>query len=362
MKGRILRVVCAMLAFVLTLCAQCAMADDDKVAYVCAVQLPIYAAPEKGAKQLDTVAYGESLNVYEVRGEVAQVRSSSGSVGYCAYSGLTATDPNQLELDAYVRSGGATIYMRPDTTCDSSVQANAGAVLQVVALTPDGKWARVQRGERFGYVLMDRLSDERSDLSVWIVYDDAVAVFDGQNGDDVGVCSYGQCFELLELSGGMAHIRNSDGFDGWVIDDVISKTDPNTLDEVAYAQIGGRIVWRNSLLRGDSAQVAKGAKLNVVAVTPNGTWARVHSGENYGYVLSVLIDTDQPSDTAPELVCMLDKYDIYDKVGNSSKIVATVLRDECVRLLGVSTNGRALKVQTKGGITGYVSVGGWVKK
>lgn len=363
MNRRILRMVCALLTLSLLLGALPAMAKEEgKLGYVSSLQLAVYAAPAKGAKLLGTMSYGESLWVRAVRGDVAQVLNRGGDVGYCLRSGLTATDPNVLKKDAYAKSNGATIYERPDGNCATKVQAKAGAKLRVVAITPDGKWARVQHGGNFGYVPASQLSAEPVGQNVWIVCDTAVAVFDGENGNDAGVCSHGQRFELLGISGNKAHIRNAAGQDGWVAKEVISTTNPNTLNEVAYTQVGGRVFWRNTLFNDDSATLAKGTKVTVVSLTPDGLWARVRVKGTYGYILSILLDSAKPASTTPVLVCTLDGQDVYATQGISSKIVDKVAQGEPVRLLGVTANGHGLKVSTMRDVTGYVAAGGWTKK
>lgn len=364
MYTRLVRLICTLLALTMLCLGTGAVAEEQATtAYVAVLELEIYDAPAQGAGLVSVMSYGEVLWVLAAKGEIAQVRTASGDVGYCLSGGLSASNPNNLDEEAYVKAGGATVYLRPDEGCDTRVSLEAGTKLHVVAITPDFAWARVEQLDSHGYVATNELSAEPASHQVWIVSDGAVAVFHHSGFEDqYGTCSHGQSFELLGTLGGMAQIRNAQGAVGWVAKEVISDTDPNILNQSAYVLADGRLLWPNAMLSGTAQTLAKDEKLTVVSMTIGGMWCRVRVGESYGYVLSVLLDSHHPGSEATLIVSPVDDQLVYAEAQAGAEVLTTVGAGESVMLLGVSESGQGLKIRTRGMVEGYVTAGGWVRE
>jgi TonB-dependent SusC/RagA subfamily outer membrane receptor len=58
---------------------------------------------------------------------------------------------------------------------------------------------------------------------------------------------YGQDYELLEVRGDYALLRNSKGKTGWIHTQMISKTNPNNMEKTMYAQVGGKLLYGRML-------------------------------------------------------------------------------------------------------------------
>lgn len=354
------RLSCAILALALALAALPAFAASTYKGYVSANTTQVYAQPNVLSKSLGTVSYGESLNVLAWRDGWARVKNGSGKIGYCKLSTLSAKDNNTLDMDGWVREDGAHVRNRPSSSGKSIATVKAGTKLRAVAITKDKKWVRVRSGKKYGYIASGDLSrtpvSTSSAQRVWIVSDGAVNVYRSQSATSaMGTVSHGQSFELVRTEGKRACIR-ANGKTAWVAKDVLSKKDPNTLNQTAYAQVSGKALYGNALLRNAKASLRRDEKLTVVSVSKNGKWSRVRKGKNYYYVLSLLLDDEKAPEDGRVLTCAKDVA-LYSDAKLSGTPIATVKADDFVRLTGVS--GAALKLETSDGTVGYCSCDGW---
>lgn len=349
-RNSLMRALCAMLILALLPCAGVSE-GKGRLGYVSANLLRVYDRPDRSAKALSELGYGQELWVNDWSNGWAQVSSRSGAVGYCELSGLSAKDPNTLGEEAYVRVGGATAYAKPSAKCKSRAKLAAGTRLWAVARTKDKQWVRVQRGGAYGYVRASDLSRTEQEKSVWVVANEAVAVLDDAGGE-LGICSQGQTFKLVSVSGRRAQIRTTSGRTGWVDKSVLSTDNPNKLATVAYTQVSGELLWKNAQLKGTVRTLKKGAKVEIVSRTPDGQWCRVRSGGKFGYILSVLLDTQKPGKEALTLRSTVAQP-LYATPVISNDIRAQLKPGEKVELLSLTISGTGLKLRTKSGTTGY---------
>ena len=355
--------ICIALMLALTLCIPAATASaQGRIGYVVETALPVYAGPHQAARVLGYMAYGEALWVRAWKNGWAQVLNRSGNMGYCLLSGLSGDDPNTFNINAYVKSGGATVYAKPSTDYSVRIRVPAGACFKAVSMTRDGKWVRLKNGSLYGYALASELSTKPTTCTIWIVSDGAVAVMADSNawGATVGTVSHGQSYELLAIQGDRAQIRNASGKTGWVPKSVISYTDPNDMDFTAYAQVSGKLLWPNSILSGSAVSVKAGTPVQVVSLSEDGSWYHVKYNGKYYYALGYLFNNKAAPEGGRILYCGTDSCEVHAEPSFTSKNLATLTLGEAVQLIGVSDGGGALRIRTKSGVVGYVPPGSWM--
>ena len=363
MRNFIKQILCAVLALALLMAALPASAASGNgyQAYAVNNTVTVYKLPNPLAKQLGTISYGEGVRALARKDGWVQIKNANGAVGYCASDALSTKNPNTLDLDGYVRAGGAAVYAKPGTSYKKLATAKAGTKLHAIAMTPDKKWVRVKSGKRYGYVQASALSKAPAadKKQVWIVSNRAVGVSRTRDGSDssAGTVSQGQSFELVKVDGNRAYIQNSKGKGGWVSKEVISTQNPNTLNKAMYAQVSGKILYPHAVAKSPSAKLSKGDKVTVVSVTPDGDWSRVKKGKKYYYVFSLLLDADKAPAEGRTLKCTAESVLVYSNSKLSGSPVALLKKGDEVRLTGVGGGG--LKVRTKDGVTGYCAAGGW---
>lgn len=130
------------------MCAQAA----SKTVYVLSNTLKIYKKPKTSSKRISTAAYGQKLTRLAVSGSWAKVKTSSGSVGYCKKSGLSAKNLNTLSKIVYIKTSNAKVYQRPATSSKVLMKLKRNAKYKAVAKTKDGKWYRLKNGSSYGYI------------------------------------------------------------------------------------------------------------------------------------------------------------------------------------------------------------------
>ena len=141
--------------------------DDDapstpdlttKTVYISANTLTAYKSASSSSKVLGVMSYGESMTLLATSGDWAQIRNSANAVGYCKLSGLTATNPNNLDVRVYVSSASAKVYKKPSTSADVLTTVKLNDSFTAVAITADSAWARVKSGSSYGYIQASKLS------------------------------------------------------------------------------------------------------------------------------------------------------------------------------------------------------------
>ena len=141
--------------------------DDDapstpdlttKTVYISANTLNAYKSASSSSKVLGVMSYGESMTLLATSGDWAQIRNSANAVGYCKLSGLTATNPNNLDVRVYVSSASAKVYKKPSTSADVLTTVKLNDSFTAVAITADSAWARVKSGSSYGYIQASKLS------------------------------------------------------------------------------------------------------------------------------------------------------------------------------------------------------------
>lgn len=158
------------LTVLLTLCmltgfcggiTQPAAQAESKKGYVVSATLKVYKKASKSSKVLGVMAYGEKISVLATSGKWARIKNSSGSIGYCAKSGLSAKNPNTLNKKLYAKQDGVKVYKKPGTSSGVITKLKKNACCRAVALTPNGKWFRLKNGDKYGYVQASKMSKQK---------------------------------------------------------------------------------------------------------------------------------------------------------------------------------------------------------
>lgn len=112
------------------------------------------------------------------------------------------------------------------------------------------------------------------------------------NSKVLGVMTYGEVMQMLYFSGSWACIRNAKGQTGYCDLSGLSTKNPNTLNEVVYANANNTPVYHKaSASYKKLGHIQQNTMLNVVAMTSDGQWLRVKNGSTYGYVLRSQVST-----------------------------------------------------------------------
>lgn len=368
-KYRILSCIllCALLLTALPAQAASHSGTGSYQTYVIKNTMPVYQYPSPLSRLMGTMSYGEGVKVLAWQDNWIRVQNSKGQIGYCEFGGLSTKNPNTLNMKGYVKESGAFVFSKPATGYKAIAAVPMGTQLNAVAMTPDKKWVRVRNGSRYGYVQASLLSktptvdtpdvDDGVAERIWIVSSGACSISATPGGfDDVGTVSHGQDYELLEVRGNYAHLRNHKGKTGWISADNISKTNPNNMEKTMYAQVGGKLLYANSIVRGSAGSLKKDQAVTVVAQSVGGSWYRVRIGGKYYYVQDEFLAETKAPEGGRVMQCGLDGMTVYKTSEISSDVVARLVKGEKVQLIGAGKNG-GRKIRTQSGVVGYVANG-----
>lgn len=125
--------------------------------YVTANTMPVYQYPSRLSKTLGIMSYGEDVNVLSWQDGWMKVQNHKGEIGYCEYGGLSRTNP-AMEVFGYAKETGAYVYAKPGLGYKIIADVSMGDELQIVGMTKDKTWLRVQNGSKYGYVLTKLMS------------------------------------------------------------------------------------------------------------------------------------------------------------------------------------------------------------
>lgn len=263
--------------------------NTETTVYVSRNTLPVYAEANVSAKILGTMAYGESMLMHEENGVWAKVENNKGEVGYCEVAGLIIENPNNMNSKAYISANGAKAYKKPDASAATLTVLNKNAEVTVVAITQDMAWMRVLIGGSYGYVSSEYVSgSETGDIDPSLIYVSANTVKVYAEADEtskvMGTMSFGEEMTLLSVNDGWAKVLNSSGETGYCAYGSLSAANPNTRNEVMYAQSKISLYKKPLTDSATAKTVNKNTALAVVGVTADGEWARISLGSGaYAY-------------------------------------------------------------------------------
>lgn len=124
--------------------------NQSVTVYVTDLTLAVYtSASTSGSKR--TLGFGEKLTCVAVSGGWAKVKSGDNT-GYCDADGLSADNPNTLNLTVYPQSSDVKVYQYPATSSGVLATVGTDTSLSCVARTAGDKWYRVKGSGAYGYV------------------------------------------------------------------------------------------------------------------------------------------------------------------------------------------------------------------
>ena len=357
--------------------------DDDapstpdlttKTVYISANTLNAYKSASSSSKVLGVMSYGESMTLLATSGSWAQIRNSANAVGYCKLSGLTATNPNNLDVRVYVSSASAKVYKKPTTSAAVLTTAKLNDSFTAVAITADSAWARVKSGSSYGYIQVSKLSASETEpeepdepdiplvSTVYISANTLVAYSSpSTSSKNLGTMSYGERMTLLGVDGSWAKIQNSSGAVGYCKLDGLTIENPNSLNTTIYVtETGAKLYAKPTTSATVLGTLKQNAKYTAVAMTTDKVWLRLKNGSSYGYLLTDYASTDEVDDPAPGVTGTVyisaNTLVAYSSPSTSSKSLGTMSYGESMLLLGVD-DGWA-KIQNSSGAVGYCKFGG----
>ena len=357
--------------------------DDDapstldlttKTVYISANTLNAYKSASTSSKVLGVMSYGESMTLLATSGDWAQIRNSANAVGYCKLSGLTATNPNNLDVRVYVSSASAKIYKKPSTSADVLTIVKLNDSFTAVAITADSAWARVKSGSSYGYIQASKLSASETEpeepdepdiplvSTVYISANTLVAYSSpSTSSKNLGTMSYGERMTLLGVDGSWAKIQNSSGAVGYCKLEGLTIENPNSLNTTIYVtETGAKLYAKPTTSATVLGTLKQNAKYTAVAMTTDKVWLRLKNGSSYGYLLTDYASTEEVDDPAPGVTGTVyisaNTLVAYSSPSTSSKSLGTMSYGESMLLLGVD-DGWA-KIQNSSGAVGYCKYGG----
>ena len=357
--------------------------DDDapstpdlttKTVYISANTLNAYKSASTSSKVLGVMSYGESMTLLATSGDWAQIRNSANAVGYCKLSGLTTTNPNNLDVRVYVSSASAKIYKKPSTSADVLTTVKLNDSFTVVAITADSAWARVKSGSSYGYIQASKLSASETEpeepdepdiplvSTVYISANTLVAYSSpSTSSKNLGTMSYGERMTLLGVDGSWAKIQNSSGAVGYCKLEGLTIENPNSLNTTIYVtETGAKLYAKPTTSATVLGTLKQNAKYTAVAMTTDKVWLRLKNGSSYGYLLTDYASTEEVDDPAPGVTGTVyisaNTLVAYSSPSTSSKSLGTMSYGESMLLLGVD-DGWA-KIQNSSGAVGYCKFGG----
>ena len=358
--------------------------DDDapstpdltsKTVYISANTLNAYKSASTSSKVLGVMSYGESMTLLATSGDWAQIRNSANAVGYCKLSGLTATNPNNLDVRVYVSSASAKVYKKPTTSAAVLTTARLNDSFTAVAITADSAWARVKSGSSYGYIQASSLSASETEPdepdepetpldSTVYVGSNTLPVYASASTSSklLGTMSYGESMTLVALhSETWAQVRNSSGAVGYCKIDGLTIENPNSLNATIYVtETGAKLYAKPTTSATVLGTLKQNAKYTAVAMTTDKVWLRLTNGSSYGYLLTDYASTEEVDDPAPGITGTVyisaNTLVAYSSPSTSSKSLGTMSYGESMLLLGVD-DGWA-KIQNSSGAVGYCKYGG----
>ncbi len=134
-------------------------AMDPFTVYVAKNTVKFYQSASSSSKKVGIMSYGESLTCIKLDGGWAQVENENGKKGWCKKTQLTKDNPNGNAETRYA-AAALRAYARPDAGTKELAQFSKGDEVSVVAVTTDGKWARLALGSGYGYAKSASITDE----------------------------------------------------------------------------------------------------------------------------------------------------------------------------------------------------------
>ena len=378
MRKRLTALVLALCVFAGVFFHVPAARADSYTVYVISNTMPVYSSSSTASKLLGTMGYGVNLTCTAVSGDWAQVRNSSGTLGYCAVESLSTSNPNTLNILTTINTANTPIYKIPSATAAVWQKLKKGSAFTAVAMTRDNAWVRLKNGSAYAYVQAKYLSIANASAAPGAtatpsasfsgtVYATATAVPAYKSASTsakiAGYLYYGQSISCVAVSGNWAQLRTSSGVTAYCQVSGLSSANPNTLNQTVYINTNNAPIYKApSTSAAVWMKLKKNLAFTAVAVTPDKAWTRLKSGSAYAYIPSKYVSasaatsaptaapTAAPSVTGTVYVTATTAT-IYQTASSSAKSLGVASYGESLTL--ANTSGSWAQVRTSSGVTGY---------
>ena len=401
-------ILCLLLALCLTALPIMALADSFQ-AVVTSATMVVRSGPTVEDSRIGTLKKGTTVTVLNHKNGIAFIEYK-GKRGYARVSDMTrlstetATPEKSLSGLGKVTASSLKVYASADTSSKSLGTLKKGATITVLATK--GDWARVENGDRIGYVLKSGLTiDTKASATAtpaatkkpsptpyveWadtkesedaIVTADKMIVRDGptKNDEKLGTLKKGTKFivHAMDDDEKVAYIEYKDQLGFALVEDfrlLNPKTTSSTDKTSGIGVVNVKVLSVYEKANTSSKKLGslkKGDRVTVLAA--NSSWANIQVGSKTGYVNRHMLNisfgvtatptvkpTATPTPTAtpaPESlsgigVVNVDVLYVYKTASTSSSKLGSLTDGDRVTVLAVS--GGWAKVQ-KGSNTGYVN-------
>lgn len=133
---------------------------DPFTVYIAKNTVQFYKSASTSSQKVGVMSYGESLTCVKIDGSWAQLQNENGKKGWCKKTQLTKDNPNG-NAETWYATADLRAYARPDADTKELAQFARGDDVSVVAVTADGKWARLALGSGYGYAKSASITDEK---------------------------------------------------------------------------------------------------------------------------------------------------------------------------------------------------------
>ena len=339
--------------------------ENPNVRYVSSRMTIVRQKASFQSKALKKLGFGEAVEVLSSDKIRAKVRCGK-NIGYVDVSSLSQKDPNTLSLKRYVQSEKLTVRTLPDGDSKKLGTLRRNQTVTAVAYMFD--WLRIAYKDGYGYIRCSYTDDQPFDAgaatAAWcvatIAYVRDMPDSFSEYNETILRMFYGEkCARTGTTSDGRyAKLRNANGRVGYVPVGDVSATDPNTLNQTAYLLYAGRALYKEPqgdiYARNAGTKLAKGTKVTLVSVSPDGLWARVKYKGKYRYMPRVLL-SDSKGVKAQKVVVNTEDCAFYQDINHLDRY--TVLKKgDRLTVRGMKSGGVWLMVETENGKTGYVRI------
>lgn len=273
-----------------------------KSMYVCKPYMTIFASNNASSKKLDVCYYGEKVNLEATSGNWARV--TCGKVtGFCDYSYLTSTNPNNMDKTVYTQSDNIKVYYGPDTSTGAICTVKSGMKLVLTAIYKDS-WCRVKNGSAVGFIQkkyldtsLPKKAEESLDVTVYTQKDN-LKVYESARTSAKVIATVNANMKLVctqIIDNKWCRVKNGSAV-GYIQKSYLDtkKADHlNTMTKTVYTQKDDIKIYADASTSSSVLMtVDRNQKLTCKAVLDD-TWCRVQSGSKYGYIHKSYVGTSK---------------------------------------------------------------------
>ena len=268
--------------------------------YVTAGVLPILETTDDSARVLMNAAIGQQLTVSAAQGDWARIQLDNGAMGYCRVAGLSTQPPKTMSRQMYVQISGVKVYDAPSQDANVIGTFYQGETVTQTAITADGLWSRVTRGEAGGFMLTMSLDEAPygAGTPVWCAIGSTPVMVNPDHWTQVTRLCFGQQVELAGYVNGtaIAKIRTGGGYVAYCASSALTAANPVSVNRPAYTQAGGAILFEQPWTDAATVEIGKGTAMTLLGVDSTQTWALVERSNQRGYIPYVFLGGGSPGD------------------------------------------------------------------